>query len=55
MIEILTALSFQDLTGQKIKKIIALVGDVETRILGLLISLGIKKEDAPERRDDGAA
>lgn len=49
MIEILTALSFQDLTGQKIKKIIALVGDVETRILGLLISFGIKKEDGARK------
>lgn len=51
MIEILTALSFQDLTGQKIKKIIALVGDVETRILGLLISFGIRKEDGAKKEE----
>lgn len=45
LIEILTALSFQDLTGQKIKKIVALVQDVEMRILQLLMSFGLVKED----------
>lgn len=41
LIDLLTALSFQDLTGQKIKKIISLVQDVETKILVLLVSFGL--------------
>lgn len=48
LIEILTALSFQDLTGQKIKKIVTLVQDIEMRILELLVSFGIVKEDWDE-------
>lgn len=51
LIEILTSLSFQDLTGQKIKKIVSLVEDVETRILELLISFGIKKEDGTTKEE----
>jgi chemotaxis protein CheZ len=49
LIEILTALSFQDLTGQKIKKIVALVQEVEMRVLELLLSFGIVKEDWHEK------
>ncbi len=44
-------MSFQDLTGQRIKKIIALVGDMEERITRMVISFGIKltaKEKHPE-------
>lgn len=51
LVEILTSLSFQDLTGQKIKKIVALVEDVETRILEILIAFGIKKMDEGKRHD----
>lgn len=51
LIEILTALSFQDLTGQKIKKIVTLVGEVEAKILELLISFGIKKEDGARKEE----
>lgn len=51
LIEILTSLSFQDLTGQKIKKIVSLVEDVETRILELLISFGIKREDGAKKEE----
>ena len=42
IIEILTALSFQDLTGQKIKKLEETIVDIEKKILELLISFGIK-------------
>lgn len=51
LIEILTALSFQDLTGQKIKKIVTLVGEVEAKILELLISFGIKKEGGARKEE----
>lgn len=48
LVEILTHLSFQDLTGQKIQKIIHLVQEVERRILGLLVAFGIKAEAGPK-------
>lgn len=36
----LTALSFQDITGQKIKEVIALMAEVEERVLGLVVAYG---------------
>ncbi len=42
--EILTALSFQDLVGQKIKRIISMIETVESKILELLKVFGITKE-----------
>jgi len=39
------ALSFQDLTGQKIKQVIALMGDVEERILSLVVQYGVTSAD----------
>jgi len=41
----LMALSFQDLTGQKIKQVIALMGEVEERILGLVVTYGMAGAD----------
>lgn len=49
LIEILTNLSFQDLTGQKIQKIVHLVQDIERRILSLIVSFGIKMEERSPR------
>ena len=37
-----TQMSFQDLTGQRIKRIIKLVSEMEERIKGMVISFGIK-------------
>jgi chemotaxis signal transduction protein/chemotaxis regulatin CheY-phosphate phosphatase CheZ len=42
--EILTTQSFQDLTGQTIKKVITLVGDIETELVRLVASFGVKVE-----------
>jgi len=39
------ALSFQDLTGQKIKQVIALMADVEERILKLVVEYGVTSAD----------
>jgi purine-binding chemotaxis protein CheW len=39
------ALSFQDLTGQKIKQVINLMGDVEERILALVVQYGVTNAD----------
>ncbi len=42
--EILTTQSFQDLTGQTIKKVITLVGDIEEELVRLITSFGVKIE-----------
>ncbi len=50
--EILTTQSFQDLTGQTIKKVIKLVGDIEEELVRLIATFGVKidqgvKADVP--------
>jgi len=42
--EILTTQSFQDLTGQTLKKVITLVGDIEEELVSLIASFGVKTE-----------
>jgi chemotaxis protein CheZ len=42
--EILTTQSFQDLTGQTIKKVITLVNDIEAELVRLITSFGVKIE-----------
>ena len=44
--EVLTTQSFQDLTGQTIKKVITLVGDIEEELVRLITSFGLKIETA---------
>jgi chemotaxis protein CheZ len=51
LIEIMTTLSFQDITGQKIKKIIELIDEVETKILGIIVAFGLN----PDRDEDANA
>ncbi|NTW60546.1 MAG: hypothetical protein HGA43_15445 [Nitrospirae bacterium] len=41
---ILTTQSFQDLTGQTIKKVIALVGELESELVKLIATFGVKIE-----------
>jgi len=41
---ILTTQSFQDLTGQTIKKVIALVGELETELVKLIATFGVEIE-----------
>lgn len=43
--EILTTQSFQDLTGQVLKKVINLVGDLEVELLKLITTFGLKIEE----------
>lgn len=43
--EILTTQSFQDITGQAIKKVISLVGDIEEELVRLIATFGVKIED----------
>jgi chemotaxis protein CheZ len=52
LISIMTSLSFQDLTGQRIKRIIEAIKKVEQIVLDLYLSTGIKikaREQAPEK------
>jgi chemotaxis protein CheZ len=42
--EILTTQSFQDLTGQTLKKVITLVGDIEEELVSLITNFGVKTE-----------
>ena len=42
--EILTTQSFQDLTGQTIKKVIKLVGDIEEELVKLITTFGVKTD-----------
>ncbi len=44
-------MSFQDLTGQRIKRIISLTGDIEEKIKKMIISFGIKLNEK-ERHPD---
>ncbi len=44
--EVLTTQSFQDLTGQTIKKVINLVGDLEEELMRLITTFGVKGEQA---------
>lgn len=43
--EILTTQSFQDITGQVIKKVIGLVGDIEEELVKLIATFGVKIEE----------
>ncbi|KKP87596.1 MAG: hypothetical protein UR91_C0045G0008 [Candidatus Nomurabacteria bacterium GW2011_GWC2_35_8] len=45
MMDIITGLSFQDLTGQKIKVIVGLIEEVEKRMLQLIVAFGLKSKD----------
>ncbi|HUJ18048.1 MAG TPA: protein phosphatase CheZ [Nitrospirota bacterium] len=51
--EILTTQSFQDLTGQTIKKVITLVNDIEGELVRLVTSFGVKIE--PGSKEPAAA
>jgi len=47
--EILTTQSFQDLTGQTIKKVIHLVGELESELVRLITTFGMKMETTREK------
>ncbi|MBI4804149.1 MAG: protein phosphatase CheZ [Desulfovibrio sp.] len=52
LMSIMTTLSFQDLTGQRIKRIIGAIKNVEAIVLDLYLSTGLKvraHEEAPEK------
>lgn len=52
--DIMTALSFQDLTGQRIKKVVGILDDVQSRLLELVVVFGSKcapKEGGADRAE----
>jgi chemotaxis protein CheZ len=51
-VEIMTTLSFQDLTGQRIRKVVGFLSFIENEVIRLLISTGMKikeKEACPDK------
>lgn len=56
---ILEALSFQDLSGQRIMKVVALLSEVQMQLLSILVSVNAKikvhKESGPEEVSQGKA
>lgn len=48
LLDIITGLSFQDITGQKIKTIVGLIEDVEKRLLQLIVTFGLKSKNSNE-------
>ena len=55
LIEIITCLSFQDLTGQKINKIMEMMREVESRILELIVTFGLKANNEKGNMDEAAS
>jgi len=47
---ILESLSFQDLSGQRIKKILSMLSSVQVQLLSLLVSFGVKLKKKQEER-----
>ncbi|MDA8083618.1 MAG: protein phosphatase CheZ [Nitrospiraceae bacterium] len=46
--ELITTQSFQDITGQTIKKVITLVGEIEEELVRLISTFGVKMEAGPK-------
>ncbi|MEW6439857.1 MAG: protein phosphatase CheZ [bacterium] len=46
LIELITSLSFQDLTGQQLKKLSGVIVEIESRILQLLVAFGIAVQES---------
>lgn len=52
LLSIFTACSFQDITGQRIKKVVAAVKSVESKLLELLVSIGLKIKGREEGKNE---
>ena len=49
---IMTACSFQDLTGQRVKKVVKLIKEIEEQVLSLLVKSGIKIKEKKAGKQD---
>lgn len=54
LLDIMTALSFQDLVGQRVKKILVILDDVQRRLLEMIVVFGYKPEGEPCAEDKRA-
>lgn len=50
-LEIMTACSFQDITGQRVRKVVDLIRGIEKRILEMMVSSGVKIKEKREGKD----
>jgi len=46
LMDIMTALSFQDLVAQRVKKLVTIIEDVQCKLVELVVVFGLKQEDA---------
>lgn len=46
LMDIMTALSFQDLVAQRVKKLVTIVEDVQCKLVELVVVFGLKQEGA---------
>ncbi len=51
-LEIMTACSFQDITGQRVRKVVDLIRGIEKRILEMMVSSGVKIKEKREGKDE---
>ncbi len=54
LLDIMTALSFQDLVGQRVKKILVILDDVQRRLLEMIVVFGCKPERERRVEDNRA-
>ena len=50
--EIITTCSFQDITGQRVRKVVDLIRAIEKRILEMMVSSGVKIKEKRDGKDD---
>ncbi len=51
LMDVITTQSFQDITGQSIRKVIKVVGDIEDELVRLITTFGVKMEDLSGGRE----
>ena len=47
LMDIMTALSFQDLVAQRVKKLVTIIEDVQCKLVELVVVFGLKQEGTP--------
>ena len=51
LLDIAVALSFQDLVAQRVKKLVAILEDVQTKLLKLVVIFGLKQDQDKVEKD----
>lgn len=55
LMDIMTALSFQDLVAQRVKKLVTIVEDVQCKLVELVVVFGLKQEGGEPRAEGKAS